>query len=354
MDGKIRLGLTFDDVLLEPRESAVSRSAVDLSSYLTKKIRIEIPIIAAAMDTVSESSMAISLGKLGGIAILHRNCSIRQQVAMVKAAKKAKVLVGAAVGPGDLERALALDRAGVDVVVVDTAHAHNLRAIKSAKEIKSKIKSQLIVGNIATREAAAALASFADGIKVGIGPGSICTTRVVAGIGVPQLTAIMDVVEAAKKKKIPVIADGGMKYSGDIVKALGAGASTVMLGSMLAGTDEAPGKIVKIGGESYKSFRGMGSLGAMQGGKSSDRYFQKNAKNYVPEGIEGIVKYKGKLEDVIFQITGGIKSGMGYVGAQAIAEMPRRARFIQITNAGLKESHPHTVTITKKDRKSVV
>ena len=348
MDDKIRLALTFDDVLLEPRESGVVRDGVNLETKLTKKIKLKIPILAAAMDTVSEDAMAVALGRLGGMAVIHRNCSIQRQVAMVKKAKKARVLVGAAVGSYDLERAKALDKAGADVIVVDTAHAHNLMTIKGAKDIKQAVKAQLIVGNIATKEAAAELIKFADAIKVGVGPGSICTTRVVAGIGVPQLTAILDVAAVAKKKKIPVIADGGMKYSGDIVKALAAGASTVMLGSMLSGTKEAPGKIIKIGGKEFKSYRGMGSLGVMQGGKSSDRYFQKNAKNYVPEGVEATTPYKGELKDVVFQITGGVASGMGYIGARSIPDMPKQARFIQITNAGLKESHPHSINIVKK------
>lgn len=349
MDGKnFREGLTFDDVLLEPRESAVIRDQLKLETKLTKKITIRIPLVAAAMDTVSENAMAVSLGRLGGLAILHRNCSIETQVSWVKKVKKAKQIAGAAVGPGDLARALALDRAGADVIVVDTAHAHDLRSLASAKEIKRKIKTQLIVGNVGTAEAAAELCKFADGIKVGIGPGSICTTRIVAGIGVPQLTAIIDVVKVASKKGVPVIADGGMRYSGDIVKALAAGASTVMLGGMLAGTKESPGKLIKHHGELYKSYRGMGSLGVMESGRSSDRYFQKNAKQYVPEGIEGMLKYKGKVADVVAQIIGGLKSGMGYIGAASIQEMPKQARFIRITNAGLRESHPHNVTITKK------
>ncbi|OGE79100.1 MAG: hypothetical protein A2751_05660 [Candidatus Doudnabacteria bacterium RIFCSPHIGHO2_01_FULL_46_14] len=360
MDDKIRLGLTFDDVLLEPRESGVVRDGVRLETKLTKKIRLQIPILSAAMDTVSETAMAVSLGKLGGMAVIHRNCSIEAQVKMVRDAKKHDVLVGAAVGSYDLERAKALDKAGADVIVVDTAHAHNLQTIAGAKQIKKSIRAELIVGNIATSEAASELVKFADAIKVGIGPGSICTTRVVAGIGVPQLTAILDVVKIANKKNIPVIADGGMKYSGDIVKALAAGASTVMLGSMLAGTKEAPGQVVKIDGKEFKSYRGMGSLGVMHGGKSSDRYFQKNplfispllrgrkSGGYVPEGVEAVTLYKGELQDVIFQITGGLASGMGYIGARTIAYMPKRAKFIRITNAGLKESHPHSITIIKR------
>ena len=230
-----------------------------------------------------------------------------------------------------------------------------MNVVESAKKIKKRVKAQIIVGNIATREAALELVKFADAIKVGVGPGSICTTRVVAGIGVPQLSAILNVAKAVKGR-VPIIADGGMKSSGDIVKALGAGASSAMLGSMLAGTDEAPGKIITIKGPSaslgtgkkYKSYRGMGSFEAMSGGKSSDRYFQKGAKKYVPEGVSALTAYKGKLEDVIYQITGGIKSGMGYIGAKTISDIPKRARFIQITNAGLRESHPHSVTINKK------
>lgn len=342
------LGLTFDDVLLEPRASAVVRNEADVSAQLTKKIRLKIPIIAAAMDTVSEVEMAIALGRLGGIAVLHRNCPVAKQVVMVKKVKRAGVLTAAAVGPGDLQRAKAVDRAGADVIVVDTAHAHNLRALQSAKQIKKAIKAQLVVGNIATKEAAVELAKFADAIKVGIGPGSICTTRVVAGIGVPQLTAILNVVAVARKRNVPVIADGGMRYSGDIVKALAAGASTVMLGSMLAGTKETPGKIVKLGGRLMKTYRGMGSFEAMQSRKSSDRYFQEKTKVLIPEGITGATAYKGPVKDVIEQIVGGLKSGMGYIGAANIPTMWKQARFIQITNAGLKESHPHDVLITKK------
>ena len=342
------IGLTFDDVLLEPRESAVMRSEALLETKLTKKLKIRIPILAAAMDTVSGPEMAIALGRLGGTAILHRNCTIQEQVAMLKRARRARILIGAAVGAVDPDRAIALDKAGADVIVVDTAHAHVRAVIQAAREIKRKIKAQLIVGNIATREAALAFSDFADALKVGIGPGSICTTRIVAGVGVPQLTAIMDVVSVAKKKNIPVIADGGIRFSGDAVKALAAGASSVMLGSMLAGTKEAPGKFIKFKGESYKAYRGMGSLGALQTQISSDRYFQKGNKRFVPEGVEGLVKYKGPVADVIEQITGGLKSGMGYLGAKTIEDLPKQARFIRITNAGLRESHPHDVIIFKK------
>lgn len=348
MDDNFPFGLTFDDVLLEPRASSVLPSEVKLETKLTKKITLNIPLLAAAMDTVSEAEMAIALGKLGGFAVLHRNCAVPTQVGMVRKAKAAGVLVGAACGPSDTDRAKALDRAGVDAIVVDTAHGHSAGVIRGARNIKKLIRAELIVGNIATREAAVTIAKFVDAIKVGIGPGSICTTRIVAGIGVPQLTAVLNVAEVARKKNIPVIADGGIKYSGDVVKALAAGASTVMLGSMLAGTKEAPGKIITMHGRAYKSFRGMGSLGVMQSGKSSDRYFQKGAKKFVPEGVEGIVKYKGPLTDVVEQILGGLRSGMGYIGAKDIPSMWTQARFIRITNAGLRESHPHNVIITKR------
>ncbi|MFH0805027.1 MAG: IMP dehydrogenase [Patescibacteria group bacterium] len=342
------IGLTFDDVLLEPRYSTVVRGEVDLSTQLTRKVRLRVPILSAAMDTVSGVAMGIALGKIGGMAVLHRNCSIAQEVLMVRQVKRAKVLVGAAVGPHDIDRALALQKAGADAIFVDCAHAHNARIIASARKLRRVIRSQLVIGNIATADAARAVAPFADAVKVGIGPGSICTTRVVTGIGVPQLTAILEVVRAVRGRKIPVIADGGIKYSGDVVKALAAGASSVMLGSMLAGTAEAPGKLIKIGGKLYKTYRGMGSLGAMQAGKSTDRYFQKGARRYVPEGVEGVLPYKGPVGDILFQITGGLQSGMGYIGAHRIAEMPRQARFIRITTASLHESHPHTVTITKR------
>jgi IMP dehydrogenase len=324
------------------------RSEVNLPSRFTKKIALSIPVVAAAMDTVSEAKMAVALGKLGGVAVLHRNCTVKQQVVMLKQVKRSKVVTAAACGPLDIERAKLLDKAGADSVVIDCAHAHNVRIIKSAKIIRKAIRAQLVIGNIATREAAREFAKFADALKVGIGPGSICTTRVVAGIGIPQLTAILEVVEEARKKKVPVIADGGIKYSGDIVKAFAAGASTVMLGSLFAGTDEAPGRLVRIGGERFKAYRGMGSIGAMQIGQSSDRYFQKRAKKYVPEGVEALVPYKGRVSEVVEQLVGGLRSGMGYLGAWVISDMPKQARFIRITNAGLRESHPHSVRISKK------
>lgn len=342
------LGLTYDDVLLEPRESNVSRSEVDLGAQLTKRVQLGIPILASAMDTVSEARMAITLGKLGGMAVLHRSCSVADQVAMATKVKREKLLVGAAVGPHDLGRALKLDRAQVDVIFIDVAHAYMTHVLRDARKIKKMIKAQLVVGNIATREAAVELAKFADGIKVGVGPGSICTTRIVTGVGVPQLTAIQNVVKVAKQKKVPVIADGGIRYSGDIVKALAAGASTVMLGSMLAGTTEAPGKVITIRGKKFKSYRGMGSLGVMEKKKSSDRYSQRGARKFVPEGVEGIVPFKGPVGDIIWHMVGGLRSGMGYLGASKLTGLFKRARFIKLTNASRKESHPHTITISKK------
>ena len=342
------IGLTFDDVLLMPRASSVTRSKVKLTTKLTKRITLDIPILAAAMDTVSESIMAIAIGKLGGMAVLHRNCTNTEQAAMVKKVKAAKLLAGAAVGPHDIERAKFLDKSGADVIFIDCACAHNTRVLQGARKIKRLVKAQIVIGNIATREAAVEMVKFADAIKVGVGPGSICTTRIVTGVGVPQLSAILDVVSVAKKAKVPVIADGGIKYSGDAVKALAAGASAIMLGSLFAGTTEAPGKVVIVGGKKYKAYRGMGSLGAMKGGKSSDRYFQKGATKYVPEGIEGVIEFKGSVEDVIWNMIGGIRSGMGYIGAHTVADISKQASFVQITDASLRESHPHTVTINKK------
>lgn len=349
MANDILFGLTFDDVLLEPRESRVHPRTARLEIKLTKKIKLKIPIVAAAMDTVSETQMAIALGRQGGLAVLHRNCTADEEIAMVKAVKAEGLICGAACGPHDIDRAKALDAAGVDVIFIDCAHAHNMDVVKNSQIIKQSIKAEVVVGNIATKEAAKELVKFADAIKVGVGPGSICTTRVVTGVGVPQITAILNVVSVAKKRGIPVIADGGTRFSGDVVKALAAGADAVMLGSMLAGTKESPGEVIKIEGRLVKVFRGMGSIGAMKKGQSTDRYFQNNSQKLVPEGIEGLVKYKGDLEEVVYQILGGIRSGMGYIGAQTIEEIQKKSRFIRITSAGLNESHPHSVI---KDKES--
>lgn len=475
----IKEGLTFDDVLLIPQESSILPSNTDLTTYLTKNIKLSIPIISAAMDSVTESSMAIAMARQGGIGIIHKNLPIEVQASEVNIVKKsesgmisnpitispnqdlhevlaimarykisglpvtvenklvgiltnrdlrfetnlnlqvkdimtkdnlvtaqegislesAKALlhkyrieklpilshngdlvglitikdikkaieypdsakddkgrlrVGAAIGPtGDsLERLEALVHAGVDVVTVDTAHGHSKNVIEAVKEIKKCYpKVDLIAGNIATAEACEALIKAgADAVKVGIGPGSICTTRIVTGIGVPQLTAISDAVSVAQKYDIPVIADGGIKYSGDMVKALAFGADAIMLGSLLAGVEESPGETILYQGRTYKMYRGMGSIGAMKCG-SKDRYFQSNVENenkFVPEGIEGRVPYRGSLSSNIYQMVGGIKSGMGYIGASSIPELQKRAKFVKISASGLKESHVHDVIITKE------
>ncbi|HZX50225.1 MAG TPA: IMP dehydrogenase [Candidatus Paceibacterota bacterium] len=341
------LAITFDDVLLVPQVSDVNPSEIDLRSRLTRHITLATPLISAAMDTVTEAKLAIALAKEGGIGILHRNCTIEEQVKMVAQVKKhdASLPVGAAIGPHDIERAKALDQAGADLVSIDCAHAHKPNIVADAKKIKKAIKADLVVGNIATPEAAKEMVSFADALKVGVGPGSICTTRIVSGVGMPQLTAIMDVAKVARAKNVPVIADGGIRFSGDITKALAAGADTVMLGSLFAGTNEAPGKVVTVQGKKYKVYRGMGSFAAMQKGKATDRYSQKGSEKHVAEGIEAFTPYKGPLAEVVFQLLGGLRSGMGYTGAKNIVELHKQARFVRITQAGRQESHPHSITL---------
>ncbi len=476
----IRLGLTFDDVLLQPGASEIMPSQADTSTKITRDISLNIPILSSAMDTVTEADMAIVMAQLGGLGVLHRNLTIAEQAAAVRAVKRfesgmvvnpitiapnatladAKAIMAAnrisgipvveasgklvgiltnrdvrfaenpkqpvselmthenlatvkegvsqaeaqrllhqrriekllvvdeayhcvglitvkdiekavtyptatkdatgrlrvaaatTVGDAGFERTEALIAAECDLIVLDTAHGHS-RMVADAVERIRKISNsiQIVAGNVATGEAARALINAgADGIKVGIGPGSICTTRVIAGVGVPQLTAVMDAAEEAAKSGIPVIADGGLRTSGDIAKALAAGASSVMVGSLLAGTAEAPGETFLYQGRAYKSYRGMGSVGAMARG-SADRYFQQDIKDQlklVPEGIEGQVAYKGAAKDVIHQLVGGVKAAMGYTGAATIADLQKRARFIQITNAGLSESHVHDVVITRE------
>jgi len=479
LETNIREGLTFDDVLIIPAKSDVLPAEVDVSTQLTRNIRLLIPILSAAMDTVTESRMAIALAQQGGLGIIHRNLSIEAQAEEVAKVKRhesgmivdpitmrpkdkisqaievmrkykisglpitdennklvgiltnrdirfetrldlpieevmtkdlvtvplgtsieeamklfhkhkiekilmvdenfhlkglitykdilkriqypnackdnfGRLRVGAAIGVGNdaLDRAAALIEAKVDVLVIDTAHGHSGRVLETLRLLKKKFPEQeIIAGNIATAEAAEDLiAAGADALKVGVGPGSICTTRVVTGAGVPQITAIADVFRVAKKKNIPIIADGGIKYSGDITKALAAGASCVMLGNLLAGTDEAPGEVVIYQGRSYKIYRGMGSLEAMKEG-SRDRYFQDVPgvqSKLVPEGIEGRVPYKGPVVNIIQMMVGGLRSGMGYAGCRTILELQEKARFIRITNAGLRESHVHDVVITKE------
>mgnify|MGYP000755572128 FL=1 len=470
-------GLTFDDVLLIPAESDVTPNMIQLQTRLAGKVTLNTPIVTAAMDTVTESSMAIAIAREGGTGIIHKNMTIEQQADEVDKVKrsengvivnpfsltedhlvkdadelmgkykisgvpivdragklvgiitnrdmrflsdynatisevmtkenlitapvgttmteaqnilrqhkieklplvdengylkglitikdiekavqfpnsardeKGRLLCGAAIGvtANVLERAQALVDAQVDVLVLDSAHGHSKNIMTCLKMVKEAFPdTPVIAGNIATAEAAEALIQAgADAVKVGIGPGSICTTRVVAGIGVPQVTAVYDVAQVAKKYNIPVIADGGIKYSGDIVKALAAGANVVMLGSLLAGCEEAPGEIEIYQGRSFKVYRGMGSMAAMAAG-SKDRYFQEGAKKLVPEGVEGRVPYKGSVADTIFQLIGGIRSGMGYCGCPTIPDLHRKAKFVQITGAGLVESHPHDIQITKE------
>lgn len=472
-----KVGLTFDDVLLLPQASDFTPNEVVLETNLTKTIKLNVPLMSSAMDTVTEASMAIAMAREGGIGIIHKNMSIEQQAAEVDKVKRSqngvitnpfslspdntlkdadnlmatykisgvpicdkdnvligiltnrdlrfetdfskkisesmtsehlitapegttlseaqqilrkhkieklplvddkmhlkglitikdiekaerypntardkfdRLLVGAAIGvtADALERTKALVKAGVDVVALDSAHGHSKNIIAKVKEIKEAFPDlPVIAGNIATGEAAEALIrAGADALKVGIGPGSICTTRVVAGIGAPQITAIYDVAEVAKKYGIPVIADGGIKYSGDIPKAIAAGADVVMLGSLFAGCDESPGEFEIYQGRRFKTYRGMGSLAAMECG-SKDRYFQSGSKKLVPEGVEGRVAYKGPVYDTVFQLLGGLRAGMGYCGTKTIPELKERGKFVRITAAGLKESHPHDIYITKE------
>jgi len=348
------LGLTYDDVLLLPDASDVVPSEVNTSTWLTRNISLAVPLASSAMDTVTESAMGIAMAKAGGIGIIHRNFSIEDQVTHVKLVKNVG-LAGAAVGVGDdgYARAQALIEAGVDVVVVDTAHGHHRAVLEAIERIKKfSPTTEVIGGNIATRAGAQALINAgADAVKVGVGPGSICTTRVVAGVGVPQVTAIMEAAKACNKAGIPLIADGGLQYSGDIVKAIVAGAHSVMLGSLLAGCDESPGELIEIDGRKYKAYRGMGSLGAMQSrgeqkSYSKDRYMQDDVLSedkLVPEGIEGKVVYRGSVAEVVHQLVGGLRSGMGYAGAPDVETLRRDGHLIQITSAGLQESHPHDV-----------
>ncbi|WP_054937711.1 IMP dehydrogenase [Moorella stamsii] len=476
MDKIIGEGLTFDDVLLVPGESEVLPREVDISSNFTRHIRLNTPLVSAAMDTVTEARMAISMAREGGIGVIHKNMSIERQAKEVDRVKRSehgvitdpisltpdhkvrdavalmehyhisgvpitvkgklvgiitnrdirfeenydrpirevmtkdnlvtapvgttlseamailrrhkieklplvdddynlkglitikdiektrkfplaskdergRLRVAAAVGTGadTMTRVEALVGAGVDAIVVDTAHGQARSVLETVRRIKAAFPAvELIAGNVATADGARALCEAGvDAVKVGVGPGSICTTRVIAGIGVPQITAIIECAHAAAPFGVPVIADGGIKYSGDVTKALAAGASTVMIGSLLAGTEESPGEIEIFQGRSFKSYRGMGSLAAMKEG-SKDRYFQEEAEKLVPEGIEGRVPYKGPVAETIFQLVGGLRAGMGYCGARNIAELQAKGRFIRITPAGLRESHPHDVMITKE------
>ncbi|KKQ18260.1 MAG: Inositol-5-monophosphate dehydrogenase [Candidatus Nomurabacteria bacterium GW2011_GWA1_37_20] len=366
-----KFGLTFDDVLLTPGFSDFSRKDINLSTKFSRRIKISIPLVSAPMDTVTESKLAIELAKLGGIGIIHRNLTIEDQVFEVKKVKNRKLLVGAAVGAskGFEERVKALIKAKTDVIVLDSAHGFTNVMISAIRFIKKTYpKIDIIAGNIATADGARALiAAGADGLRVGMGPGAICTTRIISGMGVPQITAIMETFRIAKKFRIPIIADGGIKYSGDMVKALAAGASTVMMGGFFAASLEAPGKLITLNQQElpsrfqkisqikkyyqFKEYRGMGSEGAMKKGtqiRSEDEFHGKNYKDrvLVAEGVEGLVQVKGKVSDLVDQAIGGIKSGMYYVGAKNILELWKKAKFIRITQASLTESHPHDIFIT--------
>ena len=352
--GAIKESLTFDDVTLVPQYSSILPHETITKTELSKNLKLNIPLLSSAMDTVTESKMAIAIAKSGGLGIIHKNLNPKNQALEVKKVKKNNMIVGAAVGTNekDIDRVYKLLESKVDLIVVDTAHGHTKKVLTIIKKIKKISKNSVVcAGNIATGKAAKFLADAgADIVKVGIGPGSICTTRLVTGIGVPQLGAILDVKGALKNYKTKIISDGGIKFSGDISKAIAAGADAVMIGSLFAGTTESPGKIFKYKGKLYKNFRGMGSAGAMSAG-SADRYFQKKNKNiskYVAEGVEGIVQFKGPLNKIIYQLVGGLKSSMGYMGSKTIKDLQKKSEFVKITKAGFYESMVHNVDQIKK------
>lgn len=365
------LALTFDDVLLRPGYTGFSRSDIDLSVKLTSKIILKVPIISAPMDTVTESRLAIALAKVGGLGIIHRNLTIENQAKEVAKVKKQNLPVGAAVGssPGYEKRVAALVKAGVDIILVDSAHGYSAQVIGVVKKIKAKQKVDIIAGNVATAEGAKALIEAgADVLRVGMGPGAICSTRIVSGMGVPQMTAIRDTVRVARKLKVPVIADGGINYSGDVTKALAAGASAVMMGRLLAACKESSGKIVMLtskevprrfksiinGAKEYcfKQYRGMGSVAAMKKGIAVSSEDEFHGKNYtddvlIAEGVEGLIPCSGTVKEIVGQLTGGVMSGFYYTGSKNLPELWEKAEFIQISHASLGESHPHDLFITE-------
>lgn len=358
--------LTFDDVLLVPQYSEITPDMADVSTKLTNTFKMNVPFLSAAMDTVSEHKLVTALALAGGLGVIHKNMSIADQakeVEMVKnyefdnekykrvlIDKKGRLCVGAAIGvtADMMDRVHALMDAGVDVFVLDSAHGDSKNIIKAIKNLRLEYPSmELIAGNVATYEGALDLMKAgASAVKVGMGPGSICTTRIIAGIGVPQLQAVMDCARASKEMNVPIIADGGIKYSGDVVKALAAGANTVMLGGLFATCEEAPGDIYESNGKKYRTYRGMGSIEAMAKG-STDRYFQTGHKKFVAEGVQGIVEVKTTVEELVFQLIGGLKAGMGYCGSKDIPTLQEKGTFIKITNNALLESHPHDISIDK-------
>lgn len=361
--------LTYDDILLKPQYSEILPTQTDLRSNFSKNIKLNIPVASSAMDTVTEGCTAEWMARLGGIGIIHKNLSPEDQALEVtrvknfvvddlarKSAaldKNLNLVVAAAMGVSDkeFERAKILVEAGVDALVVDTAHGHSAGVIKMVKRLKAHFRNvDIVAGNVATSKGCQSLIEAGvDGIKVGIGPGSICTTRIVAGIGIPQVTALDDCYQVCADAGVPYIADGGVKFSGDIVKALALGASCVMVGSLFAGCEESPGEIIEMNGKLYKSYRGMGSLAAMEKG-SKDRYGQgeiHDNKKLVPEGVEGLVPLRGNIEDILFQLIGGIRSGMGYVGAKQISNLKENAEFVRISKASYKESHVHDLSKIK-------
>jgi len=371
MEQNFSLALTFDDVLLKPRYAGFSRSEIDVSSKLSRHITLKSPLVSAPMDTVTEHRLAIALAELGGIGFIHRNLTIEDQAREVAAVKKKSLLVGAAVGSsaGFEDRVAALVEAGVDSILIDSAHGYSRQVIVATNYVKTHFDVDVIAGNVATADGAKALIDAGvDAIRVGMGPGAICSTRIISGMGMPQMTAILETAKVASRHDVPVIADGGITYSGDITKALAAGASTVMMGRIFAATKEAPGEMVALkpeevparfrsiinGAESYqfKTYRGMGSVGAMKKGleiSSEDEFHGKQYKGkdlLIAEGVEGLVPCSGTVEAVSSQLLGGIRSGFYYVGARTIPDLWETAQFVRITQASLSESHPHDLFIT--------
>jgi len=371
MGTQLPTALTFDDVLLKPRYAGFSRSDISLATKLTKNITLQTPLVSSPMDTVTESRLAIALARQGGIGIIHRNLSIDRQSAEVAEVKQSNLLVGAAVGssPGFQDRVSSLVQAGADVIIVDSAHGHSKQVIEATQFVKRNFPVEVIAGNVATSDGARALIDAgADGLRVGMGPGAICTTRLVSGMGVPQLSALFETTSIARLHGVPVIADGGVAYSGDIVKALAAGASTVMMGRSFAATLESPGETTHLkptdvparfksivnGAESYpfKQYRGMGSISAMARGMDVSSEDEFHGKSYsqsdvlVAEGVEGLVPIQGTVAELTGQMLGGVKSGFYYVGAKSIADLWQTAGFVQITQASLTESHPHDLFVT--------